>query len=201
MQVQGLSCEVGLGLTGFNQTTARVGQKPRASAINTLPLLRYLFQDSAVKGMKRVKFLTPILSRQRPRIHLQRFPFPTAKPAQLLPAQRRSFLSDSLNMADHPTLVKPPPIDPSKSAIENVLELTELSAIAPVWFCASHSLQMSCNLTRIIHRTSSPTPDPYGTLPGPAVSTEVPSSHNVSLLRSERFLQTSQSTACTATSC
>ena len=35
-------------------------------------------------------------------------------------------------MADHPTLVKPPPIDPSKSAIENVLELTELGAIGPV---------------------------------------------------------------------
>lgn len=30
------------------------------------------------------------------------------------------------------TLVKPPPLDPTKSAIENVLELTELSAIAPV---------------------------------------------------------------------
>jgi len=35
-------------------------------------------------------------------------------------------------MADHPTLVKPPPIDPSKSAIENVLELTELGVIGPV---------------------------------------------------------------------
>jgi len=35
-------------------------------------------------------------------------------------------------MADHPTLVKPPPVDPSKSAIENVLELTELGAIGPV---------------------------------------------------------------------
>lgn len=30
------------------------------------------------------------------------------------------------------TLVKPPAVDPSKSAIENVLELTELSAIGPV---------------------------------------------------------------------
>jgi len=30
------------------------------------------------------------------------------------------------------TLVKPPAIDPEKSAIENVLELTELAAIGPV---------------------------------------------------------------------
>jgi hypothetical protein len=35
-------------------------------------------------------------------------------------------------MADHPTLVKPPPVDPSKSAIENVLDLTDLSPIGPV---------------------------------------------------------------------
>lgn len=30
------------------------------------------------------------------------------------------------------TLIKPPPVDPSKSAIENVLELTELTDIGPV---------------------------------------------------------------------
>lgn len=35
-------------------------------------------------------------------------------------------------MADRPTLVRVPPVDPSKSAIENVLELTELAAIGPV---------------------------------------------------------------------
>lgn len=35
-------------------------------------------------------------------------------------------------MADNPTLVRPPPLDPKKSAIENVLELTELAAIGPV---------------------------------------------------------------------
>ena len=35
-------------------------------------------------------------------------------------------------MADRSTLVRPPPLNPSKSAIENVLELTELSAIGPV---------------------------------------------------------------------
>ena len=32
------------------------------------------------------------------------------------------------------TLVKPPPIDPSKSRIENVLELTALRDIGPVSF-------------------------------------------------------------------
>ena len=46
-----------------------------------------------------------------------------------LPSSSRS-ISDI--MADRPTLVKPPPVDPSKSAIENVLELIELSAIGPV---------------------------------------------------------------------
>lgn len=34
-------------------------------------------------------------------------------------------------MATTPTLVKPRPLDPSKSAIENVLELTELTSIGP----------------------------------------------------------------------
>ncbi|PQE21233.1 hypothetical protein CJF32_00006384 [Rutstroemia sp. NJR-2017a WRK4] len=37
-------------------------------------------------------------------------------------------------MADRATLVKPPPPDPSKSAIENVLELRELNQIAPDTF-------------------------------------------------------------------
>lgn len=35
-------------------------------------------------------------------------------------------------MTDRPTLVPPPPINPSKSAIENVLQLRELSQIGPV---------------------------------------------------------------------
>ena len=36
------------------------------------------------------------------------------------------------------TLIKPPPIDPSKSAIENVLELTHLTDIGPVSFFLVH---------------------------------------------------------------
>ncbi|KUJ23448.1 acyl-CoA thioesterase-like protein II [Mollisia scopiformis] len=46
-------------------------------------------------------------------------------------------------MADRPdrrTLVRQPPLDPSKSAIENVLELTELSAIAPDIFTNTRPL-------------------------------------------------------------
>lgn len=35
-------------------------------------------------------------------------------------------------MVEYATLIKPPRVDPSKSAIENVLELTPLSAIGPV---------------------------------------------------------------------
>src|SRR5436305_14344020 len=35
-------------------------------------------------------------------------------------------------MSQHPTLVLPPPVDEAKSPIENILELTELTAIGPV---------------------------------------------------------------------
>jgi hypothetical protein len=73
--------------------------------------------------MKRVALLTSLLSRRRLPIQLSLITIPALQ-------QRRPFTSSS--MADHPTLVKPPPIDPLKSSIENVLELTELSAIAPV---------------------------------------------------------------------
>ncbi|KAH7418088.1 acyl-CoA thioesterase-like protein II [Cadophora sp. MPI-SDFR-AT-0126] len=43
-------------------------------------------------------------------------------------------------MANRPTLVPPPPINPKKSAIENVLELTELAAIAPDIFSNTRPL-------------------------------------------------------------
>jgi hypothetical protein len=81
------------------------------------------------KGMKRVALLTTLL----PRRHFQN----RARSITLLTFQQRYPLTNrhsftSTAMADHPTLVKPPPIDPLKSSIENVLELTELSAIAPV---------------------------------------------------------------------
>ncbi|TVY60838.1 Acyl-coenzyme A thioesterase, partial [Lachnellula suecica] len=61
-----------------------------------------------------------------------------SQPVQLRIAQlplicqpRRHFVNPSKDMADKPTLVKPPPVDPSKAAIENVLELTDLYAIGP----------------------------------------------------------------------
>jgi hypothetical protein len=80
-------------------------------------------------GMTRVALFTSLL----PRRHIPaRIPLIaiTSPQQQCLPINQRSFTSTA--MADHPTLVKPPPIDPTKSSIENVLELTELSAIAPV---------------------------------------------------------------------
>ncbi|TVY55464.1 Acyl-coenzyme A thioesterase 8 [Lachnellula cervina] len=43
-------------------------------------------------------------------------------------------------MAERPTLVKPKLIDPSKAPIENVLELTELSAIGPDMFTNTRPL-------------------------------------------------------------
>ncbi|KAJ8067261.1 hypothetical protein OCU04_004623 [Sclerotinia nivalis] len=48
-------------------------------------------------------------------------------------------------MTDRPTLVPPPPINPSKSAIENVLELRELSQIGPDIFTNTHPLWLPPN--------------------------------------------------------
>ncbi len=41
-------------------------------------------------------------------------------------------------MSERATLIKPPPLDPNKSSIENVLELTPLSDIGPVSKPACH---------------------------------------------------------------
>ncbi|KAL3426537.1 Acyl-coenzyme A thioesterase 8 [Phlyctema vagabunda] len=49
--------------------------------------------------------------------------------------QRRPFA-----MADRATLVRPPPLDPAKSSIENVLELTELAVIGPDIFTNTRPL-------------------------------------------------------------
>lgn len=88
--------------------------------------------------MKRVAVRIPkyiSIIHRRPRIQplSARFcydPLAAAEPLrpQTFPLTSKFFTA----MADRPTLVKPPPVDPSKSAIENVLELTELSAIGPV---------------------------------------------------------------------
>lgn len=43
-------------------------------------------------------------------------------------------------MTSHSTLIRPPPVDPSKSPIENVLELTQLSDIDPDLFTNSRPL-------------------------------------------------------------
>ena len=90
-------------------------------------------------------------------------------------------------MADRPTLVKPPPLDPSKSSIENVLELTELSAIGPVslpsepfpdpqdsLFSTQSPKPQRPYVNIYFPRISSPTPGPSGTPQEPAESTAAP---------------------------
>ena len=71
-------------------------------------------------------------------------------------------------MSDFPTLVKPPPLDPSKSQIEGLLELTQLGPIDPV------RTQVLGVMSLISLRISSPTQDLYGDHPGPAGSMEDP---------------------------
>lgn len=46
-------------------------------------------------------------------------------------------------MAERPTLVKPPPEDPTKAPIENVLDVTELSVLGPVSFFFSNLILTS----------------------------------------------------------
>jgi hypothetical protein len=60
-------------------------------------------------------------------------------------------------MSQFPTLIKPPPLDPSKSQIEGLLELTQLEPIDPV---RNQTLE---NVVLLINpRISSQTPDHYG---------------------------------------
>ena len=85
----------------------------------------------STKGMKRVNCVLSILSPFKSHIHTLQVQSLPAKQFNWRVAQR-GFLTHLAIMANRPTLVPPPPINPSKSAIENVLELTELAAIAPV---------------------------------------------------------------------
>ncbi|TAQ84658.1 hypothetical protein B7494_g7019 [Chlorociboria aeruginascens] len=65
-------------------------------------------------------------------------------------------------MADYATLVRPPPIDPSKSGIENVLELTELSAIGPVQFSPCQLPIAAPNVKQDIFTNTRPLWHPVG---------------------------------------
>jgi len=106
--------------------------------------------------MKRRSLLTSLLSHHKLRIRISSIAVPTAQRNQP-PTNRRSFLSPSTAMVDHSTLVKPPPIDPSKSGIENVLELTELSAIGPVRiFYSSHAQFQLTHPTGHVHQHTTP---------------------------------------------
>lgn len=80
----------------------------------------------------------PRLSKSRQAIEIRR-DFGTTIPTR----KEYPYLSLSVSaqmigikMPDNPTLLKPPPLDPTKSAIENVLELTELAAIGDVCPCS-----------------------------------------------------------------
>jgi len=68
-------------------------------------------------------------------------------PTTLSKSSCRPASTFSFPMADRSTLVKPPPLDPSKSAIENVLELTELKVIGPV--CFSLYLPRECVMLKL----------------------------------------------------
>jgi len=123
------------------------------------------------KDIKRLNPLTYVLSYRRSQIRILSIAIPLPKPHQYL-TKARSFLSAATTMADRRVLVKTPPIDPSKSAIENVLELRELSAIAPVRTHSFNSPHPCLPMpTNLVHRTSSPTCDPSGIPQEHAVST------------------------------
>lgn len=83
--------------------------------------------------MKRVKLFFQLLLSRRPQALLLH------RASSLRLPKRSLVLGTMADRPDRRTLVKQPPLDPSKSAIENVLELTELSAIAPVRHFNSYS--------------------------------------------------------------
>lgn len=81
-------------------------------------------------------------------------------------------------MSKRVTIFEPPPLDNSKAAIENVLDLTPISDIGPVRRYSLKSETIGAmNVTNQVHfdyRTSSQTPDRYGIPPARAVSTAAP---------------------------
>ena len=105
------------------------GPPPRDLGISSTSLNAIYFSVREQIGMKRVALSTSLLPHRQNSVRLSSIAI-TPLQQRYPHTNKRSFTSTA--MADRPTLVKPPPIDPSKSSIENVLELTELSAIAPV---------------------------------------------------------------------
>ncbi len=102
------------------------------------------------------------------------------------------------DMTQHPTLIRPPDIDKSKSTIENALELVPLTDIGPVsWPGISSLAYIATNLT--VLRISSPTRARYGIHPEREASSAGLSSRNVSVQRRAQCPRTSPSTRCTAT--
>lgn len=69
------------------------------------------------------------------RFNLRTSPLSSALLRQASSTYRNYYTTNTsrgFEMADRSTLVRPPPLDPSKSSIENVLELTGLKAFGPV---------------------------------------------------------------------
>lgn len=81
-------------------------------------------------------------------------------------------------MSKRVTIFEPPPLDNSKAAIENVLDLTPISDIGPVRRAPSKlETNEAMNITNQVHfdyRTSSQTPDRYGIRPVRAASMAAP---------------------------
>ena len=86
------------------------------------------------------------------------FPSATSTARQLLPL----FSTLSFTMADRNTLVRPPPLDPSKSTIENVLELTELRVIGPVGLPYQSSRMLKLKIPGHFHQHPPPLASPRG---------------------------------------
>lgn len=77
---------------------------------------------------------------------------------------------------DRPTLIRPPPNDPDKAPIENVLDVLELSVFGPVSLSRSPCRHPCLRLqTAHVHgRTSSPTSGPCGIRQAHAASMAAP---------------------------
>jgi hypothetical protein len=111
--------------------SGRVNPEPRQEFWQEQPCNFLFIISLPPKGMKRSLFLAHKLFPCKQTFYTR--PIQLRNSQQIHVCQpRRHFLDPAVAMADRPTLVKPKPIDPSKSAIENVLELRELSAIGPV---------------------------------------------------------------------
>lgn len=83
--------------------------------------LRQQIAQRAFTTVSRASHKSPLLAREHRGNYLTNIAIPKQKVA--------SFTTGTMPQG---TLIKPPPEDPNKSPIENVLEVTELAVIGPV---------------------------------------------------------------------